>query len=38
MRLPDFQIRRLGEQAGIMLLRAALVLALVFALANSLSG
>ncbi|TWG94500.1 hypothetical protein L599_000100002160 [Luteimonas sp. J16] len=38
MRVPDFRFRRLGEQAGILLLRAALVLALVFALANSLPG
>jgi hypothetical protein len=38
MRVPDFQFRKLGEQAGIVLLRAALVLAVVFALANSFPG
>ena len=38
MRVPEFRFRKLGEQAGIVLLRAALVLALLFALANSLPG
>ena len=38
MRVPDFQFRKLGEQAGIVLLRAALVLAVVFALVNSMPG
>jgi len=38
MRASDSRFRKLGEQAGIVLLRAALVLALVFALANSLPG
>lgn len=35
MRVPDLQFRKLGENLGIVLLRAALVLAVVFALANS---
>ena len=38
MRVPDSRFRRLGEQAGIVLLRAALVLSVVFALANSMPG
>jgi len=36
MHLPDISLRRLGEQAGIVLLRAALVLAVAFALADSI--
>ncbi len=38
MRLPDLQFRKLGEHAGMMLLRTALVLALLFALANTFPG
>ena len=38
MRIPDFQLRKLGENAGMLLLRAALVLALLFALANTFPG
>ena len=38
MNLPDLPLRKLGEQAGIVLLRAALVLAVAFALLNSLQG
>jgi hypothetical protein len=38
MHLPHLSLRRLGEQAGIVLLRAALVLAVAFALANSMQG
>jgi hypothetical protein len=38
MNLSDLPFRKLGENAGIVLLRAALVLAVVFALINSLQG
>ena len=38
MNLPHFPFRRLGEQAGLVLLRAALVLAVVFALVHSAQG
>jgi hypothetical protein len=38
MNLSDLPIRKLGEHAGIVLLRAALVLAVGFALVNSLQG
>lgn len=38
MNRSEIPFRKLGEQAGIVLLRAALVLALVFALANSMPG
>lgn len=38
MRIPDLQFRKFGENAGLMLLRAALVLALLFALANTFPG
>lgn len=36
MRASDFPFRKLGEQAGITLLRAALLLAVAFALMDSL--
>jgi len=38
MNLRGFPFRKLGEQAGMVVLRAALVLAVVFALANSMQG
>lgn len=38
MNLSDLPFRKLGEHAGIVLLRAALVLAVGFALVNSLQG
>jgi hypothetical protein len=38
MNLSDLPFRKLGEHAGIVLLRAALVLAVAFALVNSLQG
>ena len=38
MQLPDLQFRKLGETAGILLLRTALVLALAFALVNAFQG
>jgi len=38
MNLPGISFRKLGEHAGIVLLRAALVLAVAFALVNSLQG
>lgn len=38
MNLSDLPFRKLSEQAGIVLLRAALVLAVAFALVNSLQG
>lgn len=38
MRIPDLQFRKFGENASLMLLRAALVLALLFALANTFPG
>lgn len=38
MQLPHFPFRKLGENAGMLLLRAALVLALLFALANAFPG
>ena len=38
MRLSDLQFRKLSENAGMVLLRMALVLALLFALANSFPG
>lgn len=38
MHIPDLQFRKLGENAGMLLLRAALVLALVFALVNAFPG
>lgn len=36
MRVSDFHLRKLGEQAGIALLRAALLLAVAFALMDSI--
>ena len=38
MNRTDLPFRKLGEQAGILLLRAALVLAVAFALVHSLQG
>jgi len=38
MHIPDFQFRKLGENAGMLLLRTALVLALLFALVNAFPG
>ncbi len=38
MTFPPSRFRKLGEQAGLVLLRAALVLAVGFALANSMQG
>ncbi|GEM_PF-838091 len=37
-RLPDSMFRKLGDQAGMLLLRAALVLALLFALLGGYPG
>ena len=38
MRISDFPFHKLGEHAGMVLLRTALVLALLFALVNAFQG